>query len=72
MKTLKTFIKPFEAPQRSVKIKIQVNFYFNTTFWNAQDEKGYAFTRRVRFMSLTNFSSSFMKIVWMYLTDFSY
>ena len=24
--------KPFEAPQRSVKIKIQVNFYFNTTF----------------------------------------
>ena len=24
--------KPSEAPQRSVKIKIQVNFYFNTTF----------------------------------------
>ena len=24
---LKAFIKPFEAPQRSVKIKIQVNFY---------------------------------------------
>ena len=26
MKTFKTFIKPFEAPQRSVKIKIQLNF----------------------------------------------
>ena len=31
-KTLKVFIKPFEAPQRSVKIKIN--------FLNAQDEKG--------------------------------
>ena len=27
MKVLKTFIKPFEEPQRSVKIKIQVNFF---------------------------------------------
>ena len=27
MKALKAFIKPFEAPQRSVKIKIQVNFF---------------------------------------------
>ena len=40
MKALKTFIKPFEAPQRSVKIKIYVDFYFNITFSNAQDEKG--------------------------------
>ena len=32
MNTLKAFIKPFEAPEGSVKIKIQVNFYFNTTF----------------------------------------
>ena len=31
-KALKTFIKLFEAPQRSAKMKIQVNFYFNTTF----------------------------------------
>ena len=30
-------LRPFEAPQRSVKIKIQLNFYFNTTFRNAQD-----------------------------------
>ena len=27
---LKGFM-PFEAPQRSVKIKISTNFYFNTT-----------------------------------------
>ena len=27
MKTFKAFIKPFEAPQRIVKIKIQVNFF---------------------------------------------
>ena len=32
MKVLKAFIKPFEAPQRSVKIKTSVNFYFTTTF----------------------------------------
>ena len=32
MKAFKAFIKPFEAPQRSVKIKIHVNFYFYTTF----------------------------------------
>ena len=32
---IKAFIKPSEAPQRSAKIKIQVTFYFNTTFWNA-------------------------------------
>ena len=32
MNALKAFIKPFEAPEGSVKIKIQVNFYFNTTF----------------------------------------
>ena len=29
---LKAFIKPSEAPQRSVKINIQVNIYFNITF----------------------------------------
>ena len=28
----KAFTKPFEAPQRSVKIKIQVNLNFNTIF----------------------------------------
>ena len=40
MEALKVFTKPFEASQRSVKIKIEVNFYFNTTFRNAQDGKG--------------------------------
>ena len=35
-KALKAFIKPFEAPQRSVKIKINL-IYFNTTFRNARD-----------------------------------
>ena len=29
---VKAFIKSFEAPKRNVKIKIYVNFYFNTTF----------------------------------------
>ena len=32
MKASKAFIKPFEAPQRSVKIKTQLNSYFSTTF----------------------------------------
>ena len=29
MKAFKVFIKPFEAPQRNVKIKTEVNFYYN-------------------------------------------
>ena len=29
-------VKPFQEPQRSVKIKLWVNFYFNTTFWNVR------------------------------------
>ena len=33
-------LKAFIKPQRSVKIKIQVNFYFITTFLNAQGGKG--------------------------------
>ena len=40
MKALRAFIKPFEAPQRSVKIKIELNFYFNAAFRNARDRKG--------------------------------
>ena len=40
MKAFKAYIKPFEAPQRSVKIKIKLNFYINTTFRNARDVKG--------------------------------
>ena len=32
IKTLQAFIKTFEAAQRSEKIKIQINSYFNTTF----------------------------------------
>ena len=39
-KSLKAFIKHFEAPQRSVKIKIQLNFYFNKTFRNSRGGKG--------------------------------
>ena len=35
----KAVIKPFEAPQRRLKIKIQLNFYFNKTFRNARDVK---------------------------------
>ena len=40
MKALKAFVKPFEAPQRSMKIEILLEFYFNTTFRNALDGKG--------------------------------
>ena len=39
MKALRAFIKPFEGPQRSVKIIFYVNFYFNINFLNAQDGK---------------------------------
>ena len=39
MRAFKAFIKPSEAPQRSVKIKIQLNFHFNTTLRNARDVK---------------------------------
>ena len=37
MKALKAFIKLFEAPQRSVKIKTSVNFYFNANFLNSRE-----------------------------------
>ena len=30
MKALKAFIKPFETPQRSVKIKTQLNFFYSS------------------------------------------
>ena len=33
-------IKSFETPQRSMKIKISVNFYFNINFSYEQDWKG--------------------------------
>ena len=33
-------MKPFDAPQRSVKIKIELNFYFNTALTNEQVFKG--------------------------------
>ena len=33
-------IQPFEAPKRSVKIKIELNFYFDTTCRNTWDVKG--------------------------------
>ena len=33
MKTFKAFIEPFEAPQRSVKIKIQVKFFLLSGIW---------------------------------------
>ena len=36
MKALKAFIKLFEAPQKNMKIKISVNFYFDITSWNAR------------------------------------
>ena len=40
IKALKAFIKSFEAPQRSAKINILLNFHFNTTFRNARDGEG--------------------------------
>ena len=33
-------MKPFEAPQRSVKINIYLSFYFNTAFRNERVFKG--------------------------------
>ena len=40
MKASMDFTKRFEAPQGSVKMKIQLIFYFNTTFRNARDGEG--------------------------------
>ena len=41
MKALKDFIKLFEVPKRSVKIKTSVNFYFNVNFLNVQEGKSF-------------------------------
>ena len=56
MKALKTFIKRSEAPQRNVKIKIQVKFYFNKTFYNARDGKGYFLSTKQVSISLALFT----------------
>ena len=40
MKVLKALTKPFEAPKRSAKVKLSVNFDFNTTLWDTRGGKG--------------------------------
>ena len=40
IKAFKASIKTFEAQRRSVKIKIEVSFYFNINFLNARDGNG--------------------------------
>ena len=47
MKAFETFIKPFEAPQRSVKIKIQLNFFSSSKIG----------TLRVNVIKLVNITS---------------
>ena len=39
MKALKALMKFFEAPQRSARIKFEVNAYFNTTSSNPRGRK---------------------------------
>ena len=36
MKAFKAFMKPFEAPQRNVKIKIYLNFLSSSGIWTEQ------------------------------------
>ena len=31
------FLKPSQVPQGSMEIKIEVNFYFNTTSWDERE-----------------------------------
>ena len=40
MKSLMAFTKLYETPQRTVKIKTSINFYFTVTFRNARGGKG--------------------------------
>ena len=72
MKAFKAFIKPFEVPKRSVKIKIQLNFYFNTTFRNARDAKcpmtmivDLHTLLKVRMIELQK-SLKFLRIIWLF------
>ena len=39
-KKKKAFMEPFQVSRKSVKIKIQINFYVNTTSGNAWGEEG--------------------------------
>ena len=55
MKVLEAFIKPFEEPQRRAKIKIYLNFYFNTTFRNARDVKGLICQNELSNKNVSNF-----------------
>ena len=47
---MKASIKPLEAPQRSLKIKFLVKFYFNTPFLNARGRK--VFTQKLLFVRI--------------------
>ena len=53
----------FETPQKSVKINIQLNFYFNTTFRNPRDGKGELFDRvlNTTLESHTNFRGKHLR-----------
>ena len=50
MNALKTFIKPFEARQRSVKIKIQLNFFSSSGIGTGRVKKLQDMSRNRRFL----------------------
>ena len=60
IKVLKAFIKPFEAPQRSVKTKTLLNFYSNKTFRNAGDFKDLN-TPKIKFFNIVLFKTVLRK-----------
>ena len=50
MKALKAFIEPFEAPQRSVKIKISDNFYLKVALSPLKKNSCYFFESTLKMM----------------------
>ena len=69
MKAMKAFTKPFEAPKRSVKIKIELNFYFDTTCRNTWDVKGLRVSLLSEYAPIHNFNKTKVLEWYLFLRD---
>ena len=67
MKAFKAFIKPFEAPQRSAKIKIYVNFFFLSGTRMLRDKEFFVNTQSVNKVRLSIIHLFFVHVQQKYL-----
>ena len=59
---MKAFIKPFEVPQRSVEIKIYLNFFFQYNFQKCMGREGLSDTYIKKMENLLSNQTKFEKV----------